>query len=170
MKRIHDFDAFVAGGVARIPQSYHKPLVVMTILGSFWLVFFTGVLVTTIAYTMDKDNLLPGLITVILLAPLAEMLKLLTRRQRPKTLFVKNMRFKTYSFPSGHAYVSALMCGYLMLVLGSFVAVPLQLVAVLALAFVAFTIGLSRIYLGAHFPSDVVAGWLLAISVLVMVV
>lgn len=62
----------------------------------------------------------------------------------------------TYSFPSGHA-MGSMTLGLAVLLL----AWPTRwrgLVLVAALAFV-LLVGLSRIYLGVHWPSDILAGW-----------
>ncbi|HEY0025535.1 MAG TPA: phosphatase PAP2 family protein [Longimicrobium sp.] len=60
-----------------------------------------------------------------------------------------------FSFPSGHAAASLSVA----LGLLSIVSVPVG-VAVIALALV---VGISRCYLGVHYPGDVVAGWALAL-------
>ena len=59
-----------------------------------------------------------------------------------------------FSFPSGHAAVSLAVA----LPFASVLAEPAR-IAVLA---VAFLVGVSRSYLGVHFPGDVVMGWALA--------
>lgn len=64
------------------------------------------------------------------------------------------------SFPSGHSMIAAA----LYLTLGVLIAraLPTRRLRVFAVgtgAFVTMTIGLSRIYLGVHYPTDVLAGW-----------
>lgn len=62
----------------------------------------------------------------------------------------------SYSFPSGHAMQSmALACS---LLLAGGIRRPAWMPALLAASYV-FTVGLSRLYLGVHYPSDVLAGW-----------
>lgn len=67
----------------------------------------------------------------------------------------------TYSFPSGHAMGSMTVAAVLVLLAWYtrwrwWVAVP-------ATAFVAM-VGLSRVYLGVHYPSDILAGWAAALA------
>ena len=62
----------------------------------------------------------------------------------------------TFSFPSGHAMGSAtLACVLIALAWGTHARWP---VFMLAGAF-ALAVGLSRVYLGVHYPSDILAGW-----------
>ena len=62
----------------------------------------------------------------------------------------------SFSFPSGHAMQStALVAALLVLLWPTAARLPLLLVGILFAALV----GISRIYLGVHYPSDILAGW-----------
>ncbi|MFE5484913.1 phosphatase PAP2 family protein [Streptomyces sp. NPDC056527] len=74
------------------------------------------------------------------------------------------------SFPSGHAMTATVSCGLLLWVLalhwrenwrGWSVITVAALVSVLG-------VGWTRVYLGVHWPSDVVAGWLLGICLVIV--
>lgn len=65
-----------------------------------------------------------------------------------------------YSFPSGHSFTSAVCAGLLAMAVVR--AHPAAARAALAgAALFAALVGLSRIYLGVHWPLDVLGGWLL---------
>ena len=96
---------------------------------------------------------------------LGALLKLLVGRHRPD-LLDPVARAAGFSFPSGHALNATLACGVFLLVLLPFVRWRPGLRAALwagAIVIPAVT-GLSRVGLGVHWTSDVVAGWLLGIA------
>jgi membrane-associated phospholipid phosphatase len=68
------------------------------------------------------------------------------------------------AFPSGHAMTAAIVCGALLwLCLSSCAAGPLGRAVVWTLAVVSVVgVGLTRVFLGVHWASDIVGGWLLA--------
>jgi undecaprenyl-diphosphatase len=69
---------------------------------------------------------------------------------------------KTFAFPSGHSITATLLYGLIGFLLWQALREPWQRVlAVVACGALIVAIGLSRIYLGVHWPSDVLAGWLL---------
>lgn len=88
-------------------------------------------------------------------------LKVAFHRLRPTPFFGPLPR--TYSFPSGHALFSFCFYGVLAgLLAGRVRSLPWRILIWTFAALLVFAIGLSRIYLGVHYPSDVVAGYLTA--------
>jgi undecaprenyl-diphosphatase len=90
-----------------------------------------------------------------------ELLKFIIKRPRPNS--AKLVKALGYSFPSGHAMISmgaALLLIYFILsfVRNKNIAVPVSI----AIFMFAFLIGISRVYVGVHYPSDVVGGWMFA--------
>jgi undecaprenyl-diphosphatase len=102
----------------------------------------------------------------VALAPIAGglfvlVVKTLVARPRPPLVDAR-LILDGFSFPSGHATIATTLYGTLAYVaLRGWPArydVPRALVAVGATLLI-FAIGLSRVYLGVHYPSDVLAGW-----------
>ena len=75
------------------------------------------------------------------------------------------MLFRSYSFPSGHAFVS--FCFFLCLaeiLIGAEWRRAGKVAMWSAALGCTLTIGLSRVYLGVHYPTDVLAGYAAAIA------
>jgi membrane-associated phospholipid phosphatase len=84
-------------------------------------------------------------------------LKLFFAKPRPQ-LWPAQIIETTFSFPSGHALGSLVVYGFLAYLVGNRfpkVAVWSYAIAVVLI----FSIGLSRLYLGVHWPTDVIAGY-----------
>lgn len=92
-------------------------------------------------------------------AMLSGLLKLGFDRPRPD-LIPHLTHVYSASFPSGHAMISAVVY----LTLGALLArevsgIWLKVFVIVVAAIVSGLVGLSRLYLGVHWPSDVLAGW-----------
>ncbi|WP_051812813.1 phosphatase PAP2 family protein [Kitasatospora sp. MBT63] len=72
-----------------------------------------------------------------------------------------------FAFPSGHAFTAATCAGLLALAVARTRPGARRAATVLAAAFAA-VIGATRVYLGVHWPLDVIAGWLLATAWLLL--
>ena len=102
-------------------------------------------------------------ITMIGAGLLNVTLKLAFKRERPVPFFNLTAP-ETYSFPSGHALTSACFFGALAAILTATVKSRRVRVAIWIVSTVMFLlIGLSRIYLGVHHTTDVIAGFAAAL-------
>lgn len=92
-------------------------------------------------------------------------LKLIFQRVRPT---LTHLVFAGgYSFPSGHSMGTFMIFGSIIILLQYYMPKSIwKLLCQGTLGLLIFLIGLSRIYLGVHFPTDVLAGFILAYGIL----
>lgn len=97
---------------------------------------------------------------VLILASLSNvMLKEFINRARPP--FEHLVAVSTLSYPSGHAMTAMAFYGFLIYLIIRFnVPVWLKILLTITAGLLIVAIGLSRIYLGVHYPSDVAAGFI----------
>ncbi|HET8883957.1 MAG TPA: phosphatase PAP2 family protein, partial [Candidatus Saccharimonadales bacterium] len=106
---------------------------------------------------------------VLIFLPLSTVVKLFVRRARPQTIYTETMKIKTYSFPSSHAYSAALAGGYMAAMAYALLPDPWNGIVSLIVIAVIAAIGISRVHVGAHYPSDVTVGWMAGIAVLLVI-
>lgn len=88
---------------------------------------------------------------------LSDGLKLAFSKSRPQ-LWDSSISETTYSYPSGHALGSMILYGFIAYLLANHYPQFSKVVYVLASILIA-AIGFSRLYLGVHWPTDVIAGY-----------
>ena len=99
---------------------------------------------------------------------LTTVLKGVFRRARPE-LFDSGYQASFYSFPSGHATVAVGFYGMLTVILAYRLRGPARWLVSALGVLVVILIGSSRLYLGVHYPTDILAGYLSALLWLVCV-
>ena len=162
--KIDVFNNFVANNRMGFMDKFFK---IFTYLGSFYtlalLVLIGGLLLYFIA---KKKRLAIFSVSAFALVSISNLIfKHIVRRERPLNFMIINET--GYSFPSGHAMMSFAffaICIYVVCVLVQNKVLKISLICL----FSALTIfiGFSRIYLGVHYLSDIVAGWLLSFVIL----
>jgi len=95
------------------------------------------------------------------------VLKQIVQRPRPTEYRIVNET--GYSFPSGHSMVSMAFYGFLVYLIYKYVKNQyLKIGLITFLSILIISIGISRIYLGVHYTSDVMAGFCISVSYLVL--
>ena len=96
-----------------------------------------------------------------------QILKNIIQRPRPTEFRIINEN--GYSFPSGHSMASAAFYGFLIYLIYKKVKNKhLKWILITLLSILIVLVGASRVYLGVHYTSDVIAGILISTSYLIM--
>jgi undecaprenyl-diphosphatase len=130
---------------------------IFTALGEPTVLIGAGFVVAAWLWWTERMRMALVLLLVVLVGRgLAEVQKYSIARARPM-LEPHLVVVKTWSFPSGHAASS--MIFYLTLALALTAPTRWRRIAALAAVLLSLLIGVSRVMLGVHWPSDVVGGW-----------
>lgn len=139
--------------------------IIITQFGSaLLLIILTVVLAILIK---DKKISFSIFLNLILVGLLNQILKHIVQRPRPTEYRIIDE--KGYSFPSGHSMASVAFYGFLIYLIYKKVKNPkLKWIFILLLSILIILIGSSRIYLGVHYTSDVLAGFFVSTSYLLV--
>ena len=132
--------------------------------GATCLIGLTLVLFITIKN--KKIGLLIGT-NLIVITILNQIFKFILQRPRPTENRIINEN--GYSFPSGHSMISMAFYGFLIYLIYKYVKnKKLKYISITLISILIIFIGISRIYLGVHYTSDILAGFLFSISYLII--
>ena len=124
---------------------------------------------TTILFFVIKDKKIGisiitnlGIVTI-----LNQIIKFIMQRPRPTEFRI--IEETGYSFPSGHSMVSLAFYGYLIYLIYKYINNKhLKRTLIIILSVLICIIGVSRIYLGVHYTSDVLGGFLISFAYLII--
>jgi len=136
------------------------PLRQITELGSTWAVTAVAILTLLLAIAIGPwRHGLIGALTIVIASALNATIKLAVARERP-ALLEPLVSERGFSFPSGHSALGMVAYGILAVVITRSRLPRAARVTLVVLLFVlVLLIGISRVWLGAHYPTDVLAGW-----------
>jgi undecaprenyl-diphosphatase len=161
----HRFDE----GVRNFVHEFSSPALtslmqLASFLGStLFLVIFGVIIVIALYLRKHRHGAILFTITTVGASILLVTLKLAFRRTRPEPFFDTILPV-SYSFPSGHSLASFCFYGALAAILTPRIKnIYLQILVWISAIIMIFLIGISRIYLGVHHPSDVVAGYVVGL-------
>jgi undecaprenyl-diphosphatase len=165
----HRFDHQLTKKIQAWPEGWKGVMMAATFVGQPVFTAGTGAMVAGAGFGASNMPLFWAGVIIVETFTLGSILKVLLRRNRPLTDYVLKMRFSTYSLPSGHSVGAVVAYGTLGLLAAKFLPMPLGAIIAALFAVLILAIGLSRIYLGAHYPSDVIAGGLLGLTGLIAI-
>lgn len=144
------------------PGWLEGPMVAITALG-YYRVVLPLLAIFVVVFYLKGWRLSAVLLTVSTAGGmfLTTVLKAVFQRSRPE-LFQTGYEAGFYSFPSGHATVAVGFYGMLALILAYQARGALRWIIGAAGVVLVILIGFSRLYLGVHYPTDVLAGYLSA--------
>lgn len=132
--------------------------------GAIFLITLTIVLLVLIKNKKIGISIFSNLVIVTILN---QLLKAILQRPRPTEYRI--VEETGYSFPSGHSMVSMAFYGYLIYLIYKYVKNKyIKWISSVLLSILICSIGISRIYLGVHYTSDVLGGFLISMSYLVI--
>ena len=132
--------------------------------GAIFLVIATITLFIVIKNKKIGISILSNLAIVTVLNQLIKRIL-----QRPRPTEYRIIEETGYSFLSGHSMISMAFYGYLIYLIYKYVKNKyIKGISIILLSLLICLIGISRIYLGVHYTSDVLGGFLISISYLII--
>ncbi len=116
----------------------------------------------------DKYRYVLGITTITTLLS-NQLIKHIIMRPRPDHL--RLIKQNGYSYPSGHSMISIAVYGFLIYYVYHKVKnKALKIALIILLSLLIILIGISRIYVGVHYPSDVLGGYTLSLLIIIVVI
>lgn len=165
-EKIYFFDEFVFNGIKKLRSDVFT-IVFKAITFLCSTEFLIAAIISMLLFSKNKKTVLFIALNTVLVFLFNQGLKLIFVRPRPENinLIVEN----GFSFPSGHSMVSLAFYGLLIyFILNMKIKKSMKFLYSILLVLLILLIGISRIYLGVHYASDVLAGFAISIVYLII--
>ena len=158
-KNVHDFVIKFSS------ETMTKIMKVFTFLGSTPFIIGLCILIFIILMILKKKDYAFKCAGILVISTLLNnIVKVIIRRPRPEYITVIE---NTFSYPSGHTMASVTLYGFLIYYLfKTKISKSYKILFSILLGIIPFVVAISRIYLGAHYFSDVFGATLLSLALL----
>lgn len=159
------FDLFLYNLVICFKNDYMTYfLKFITLFGGEYIILFITFLFLLFK---NKKYFLALFLDMILVVLLNYFLKIIFLRERPIDLMIINET--GYSYPSGHSMIAVGFYGFIIYLIWKMkIGNNCKYLLSFLISMLIILIGLSRIYLGVHFPSDVIGGYSVSFCFLIL--
>ncbi|QNK64144.1 phosphatase PAP2 family protein [Pedobacter sp. PAMC26386] len=140
--------------------------------GAFPVPLFMGLLVAITFYLFKLRREALFVMLTFISGAISTIIKILVNRPRPTANLVRIVEIaKQQSFPSGHTLFYTIFFGFLLVLMWNLkqINAVLRITVTVISAFLILTIPFSRIYLGAHWFTDVLGGFILGLICLYII-
>lgn len=164
--KIDNFNVFVANNRNKFWTGFFK---IFTHLGSFYTLAVLAIIGVVLIWFVMKNKRMSafyaGTFAIVCISNF--VIKQIVRRARPEHLMI--IAETGFSFPSGHAMMTlaffALVIHFVWKTLKN---KPLKIALISLFSVIILAMGFSRIYLGVHYLSDILAGFLISFAMVVV--
>lgn len=163
------FDNLIYGTLSKlISEDMTDVMKIISNMGSVYMLGAEAVVLLLCFWNSQKYRFYGKMIIVNLsvVSLLNLLFKSIFHRARPDILQLVSA--SGYSYPSGHSMISAAFYGYLIYLCIHNMKKPWKYLLSSGLMLLIVSIGISRIYLGVHYASDVIGGFLAGFSWLIL--
>jgi len=167
---VNKFDEATIKLISNLPANLRPFFELISYIGHPINTSSIGFMIVVYGLLKHKPTIVLSGTFVWLVLIVSTILKNITERTRPLTEYVAGMYVHSYSFPSGHTAGSTIAFGLLAYYGYVLLPSPFSYITLVIFTSLVILVGISRIYLGAHFPSDVIGGWALGGIVLCIVI
>ena len=161
------FDEAIYSGVRYLESDfYDNYFIFITRFGDHSTIVILLILLLILFKEKDRILIIVSSVTSVVSN---QVIKHIVRRPRPDVL--KLIRQGGYSFPSGHSMIAVSVYGLLLYFVWKKVKNKcLKYCLSILLVLLILSIGISRIYVGVHYASDVLGGFILAVAELILII
>ncbi len=161
---IEDFDRFIYDNLMLVKSDFTTVIMktITNLANMYTLIFFSLIFILIVK---SKKKTIIMAINALNFVVLTQLLKLIFSRPRP--LDISMIEETGFSFPSGHSVAALSFYGLLIyFVWNTNYKKDIKVLITILLCVFILLIGVSRVYLGVHYPSDVIAGFSISLAYL----
>lgn len=135
------------------------PEIIIILVGVLALIFYLN------KWKAESGLMIAGMGMLVILSTVLKKIY-----ARPRPVITHLVKETSYSFPSNHTAASSMFAGILAIICWQHIRHrTIRQVSVIMVVAIGLLVGVSRVYLGVHYPTDIIGGWLLSAGLLCLI-